>query len=183
MEIDSYQTKHQECRTTHKHKCKLHCRIVLVTTTPHAYEQVHRYQCHFIEHEHSEQVDRDEETEHAGRQQEEPQEILLGQRIDFPRCKHSGKHDKCRKHYHYHRDTIYAKCQMNVEWRIPYPTSCENHFVGNSGCSYLKEFHHQIECQYHQCGSTCHHNGSYSLHALAESQSSQHKERNYYKIN
>ena len=78
MEVNSNDSQHQEGRAAHEHEGKLHSTVVLVTTTPHTNQKVHGNECHLIEHEHCEQVDTDKEAKYTCRQEEEPQEELLG---------------------------------------------------------------------------------------------------------
>ena len=93
MIVDAQDADKQKCRATHKHKGELHCSIVLVAATPHTDEQIHRDECHLVEHKHREQVNRNEEAEHTGGQENEPQEILLRERLNLPRSESAGKHD------------------------------------------------------------------------------------------
>ena len=63
--VDAQDAYQQEGRTAHQHQRQLHGGVFLAARTPYADEQIHRYQGHFIEHEHGEQVDGNKETEHA----------------------------------------------------------------------------------------------------------------------
>ena len=78
FQVRAEETEHQECRTTHKHQSKLHSRILLATCAPDTDKKIHRDQSHLIEHEHGEHVDRDEEAEHTGGEEREPEEEILG---------------------------------------------------------------------------------------------------------
>ena len=51
--------------------------------SPYTDKKVHRNQCYFIEHEHGEQVRRNEEAEHTQREQGEPKEIFFRQRLQM----------------------------------------------------------------------------------------------------
>ena len=84
MIVDTENAKHQECRATHQHQCKFHCRVVLVARTPYTDKEVHRNKSHLVEHKHGEEVNRDEETKHTNREEEEPHEELARQWVDFP---------------------------------------------------------------------------------------------------
>ena len=53
-EIDSENTDQQEGRTTHQHESQLHGCIFFTSRSPYTNQQVHRYQCDFVEHEHGE---------------------------------------------------------------------------------------------------------------------------------
>ena len=92
-EVDTYQSEDDESGTSHKHKSKLHCCILLTTGTPVTDKKVHRDKGYLIEHEHREEVDADEETIYSGGEQCEPHEELLGQRLELPRSECSGEHD------------------------------------------------------------------------------------------
>ena len=83
-EVDAYQAKDDERRTAHKHQRKLHGCILLATRTPETNEKVHRDECHLVEHEHGEEVDRDEETVNTCREKSEPHEELLGEGLELP---------------------------------------------------------------------------------------------------
>ena len=121
VEVDAQNTQHEKCRPAHEHERELHSRVVLVARAPHADEQIHGDEGHLIEHEHSEQVDRDEEAEHTCREQKEPHEELTWQRVHLPRGKHTGKHDESREQNHGHRHAVDAKGQFNIKWSIPSP--------------------------------------------------------------
>ena len=61
-EVDAHQAEDDEGGTTHKHQRKLHGCILLATRTPETNQEVHRDEGNLVEHEHGEEVDRDEET-------------------------------------------------------------------------------------------------------------------------
>ena len=77
-------TDEQECRTTHKHKGKFHGGVFLLSASPYADEQIHRDERNLVEHEHGEEVGRDEETENSGTQKGEPEEIFFRHRLQTP---------------------------------------------------------------------------------------------------
>ena len=64
-EVDAQDAAEQQGRPAHEHQRQLHGRILLAAAAPDADEQVHRDQCHFVEHEHSEKVHRNKETEYT----------------------------------------------------------------------------------------------------------------------
>ena len=64
--VDAEDADKKQCRAAHKHKGQLHRSIVLVAAAPHSDEKIHRDERNLIEHEHCEQVNRDEEAEHSG---------------------------------------------------------------------------------------------------------------------
>ena len=82
--VDTQQSENQQSRTSHQHQCKLHGRILLATRTPNTNQQVHRNQSNLVEHEHCEQVGRDEEAKHTCRKQCEPKEVLLCEWLQLP---------------------------------------------------------------------------------------------------
>ena len=125
--VDAQDTDHQQGRTTHQHQGQLHGRVVFAAAAPNANQQVHGDKGHLVEHEHREEVDRDEEAEHTGRQQHEPQEELLGQGVDLPRSEDSGKDYNGREQQHGHRYTVHADGVVDVERRIPHAAVGEQH--------------------------------------------------------
>ena len=82
--VDTQQSENQQGRTSHQHQGKLHGRVLLATRAPYTNKQVHRNKSYLVEHEHGEQVGRDEEAEHTCRKQGEPEEVLLGERLELP---------------------------------------------------------------------------------------------------
>ena len=84
VEIDAYKTEDDKCRTSHEHEGKLHSGIFLLSTTPVTDKEIHRDKGYLIEHEHSEEVDADEESEHTCREEYEPHEELLCEWLEFP---------------------------------------------------------------------------------------------------
>ena len=182
--VDADDAEHQEGRATHEHQRKLHGRVVLVATAPHANQQIHGDERDLVEHEHGEQVDGYEEAEHACRQQIEPKEELLGQRIDFPRGEHAGKHDEGRKQYHDHRHAIDAKRKVDVERSIPADVGAQKHLAGVASAARLQEVGHQIECHGHKHCGAGERNGTDGFDTLiaAQSQASESEQRHYHKV-
>ena len=76
MKIDAEDADQQQRRTSHQHQRQFHRRILFPAGSPHADQQVHRDQRHLVKHEHREQINRNEESEHPDRQQREPCEKL-----------------------------------------------------------------------------------------------------------
>ena len=99
-EVDTQNTNQQECRTTHQHQCQLHGRVFLSSTAPYTDKQVHRNERYLIEHEHGEQVRRNEEAEHTQGKQGEPEEILFCQRLQTPGGESTGEDNDGRKQQH-----------------------------------------------------------------------------------
>ena len=83
----------QESRTTHQHQGQFHGCIFFLSATPYANEQIHGDKSHFVEHEHGEQVDGNEETEYSGTEQGKPQEVFLGHGLELPGGKGTGEYD------------------------------------------------------------------------------------------
>gem|GEM_PF-3035083 len=155
MEINANETQHQEGRTTHEHEGEFHGTVVLVATTPHTNEQVHGNERHLVEHEHGEQVYRDEEAKHTCREQEEPQEELLGQRVHLPRGKHASKDDECRQKNHHHAHAVHSQGEFDVHRFIPGDRRLEQHFARVAGTTQMQEQVHQVERKSHQhCGAS-----------------------------
>ena len=92
-EINSEYAEDKQCRTTHKHKGKLHGRILLMAAAPYTDKQVHRDKGNLVEHEHREHVGCNEEAIDTCTQQCKPKEILLRQRLKAPRSECSGKYN------------------------------------------------------------------------------------------
>ena len=63
--VDAQDADNQEGRASHQHQRQFHGRVLLMTRAPDANQQIHRNQRHLVEHEHREQVGRDEEAEHT----------------------------------------------------------------------------------------------------------------------
>ncbi len=137
--VDTDKAEHKEGRAAHKHKGKLHCGIVLAARTPYADEEVHRYEGHFIEHEHREEVDGDEEAEHAGRQQNQPKEECFGL-CHGPRGERACENDYGGENEHGHGDTVDTYCEVYVERFKPCPRVNEEHRLCGSGIAEAEVF-------------------------------------------
>ena len=58
--------------------------VFFFPATPDADQEVHGDEGDLVEHEHGEEVDGDEEPEHADGQEVEPQEVFFLQEVHFP---------------------------------------------------------------------------------------------------
>ena len=177
--IDTEKTEHQEGRTAHQHQGQLHCRIFLAARAPHTDQKVHRNQSHLIEHEHGEHVDGNEESEHTGRQETEPEEEVLGKGIDFPGSECSGKNDNRREENHQHRNAVHSHCKMNVERLVPHPAARVEHFISHAGSAETEEVDHKPDCHGKQDNGSRHHHAPYRLHVAvaATCQTGHHENR------
>ena len=131
MIVDAEDADEQESRTTHKHERELHSRVVLVAATPNADEQIHRDKSHLVEHEHREQVNRDEEPEYARREEYKPEEVFFSERFNLPGSESACKDDYSREKNHEHRDAVDTDSEVNVQRLKPHIRIGEKHkFVG-----------------------------------------------------
>ena len=131
MVVYADEAEHQECRSTHEHKGELHGRVVLAAGTPDTDEKIHGDKGDFIEHEHREEVDADEEAEHAGGKEDEPEEEFLGL-LDFPGGEGSCQNNDGRKENHCHRDSVDTHGEVDVKRSEPAPAVDKKH--GGIGC-------------------------------------------------
>ena len=126
-------TYHQECRTTHKHKGQLHCRILFFARPPQTYKQIHRYEGNFVEHKHREQIYGDEKAEYADCKQAVPEEKLFCH-IHIPRRKYASKYDNRRQGNHHYRYAVYAQCHRDIKRSVPRPALYQKHLgIGVGG--------------------------------------------------
>ena len=96
-EVDAQDAAEQQGRPAHEHQRQLHGRILLAAAATDADEQVHRDQCHFVEHEHREEIDGDEESEDTDREQAEPEEVGFDVGLHLPRGERAREDDDGRQ--------------------------------------------------------------------------------------
>ena len=99
-------TDQQESRTTHQHQGQLHGCVFLASRAPYTDQQIHRDQRDFVEHEHCEQINGDEESEYSHRQECEPQEVFFGQRLQLPGSEGTGENNDGTKQQHGYRYSV-----------------------------------------------------------------------------
>ncbi len=63
--VDTQDTDKQEGGAAHQHQCQLHGGVLLASRPPYTDKQIHGNEGNLVEHEHGEQVGRDEEPEHT----------------------------------------------------------------------------------------------------------------------
>ena len=179
--VDTDETDHEECGAAHEHKGKLHCGVFLAACAPNADEQIHRDERYLIEHEHREDVDGDEEAEHTGREECEPEEEVLGKGGYFPRGESAGEYDDCGKQEHQDGDTVDTDSQMDIERSIPHPASCEEHLVVDAHPAEAEEITAEPDRETQKYDGTGHHNGAYGIHTAvaAYAKSGHHEDGDY----
>ena len=123
-EVDAENPRQQEGRTAHEHQRQLRGGIDLLSGTPYPYQQKHRDEGYLVEHEHREEVERDEIAENAHRQQAVPHEEIA---LHVPRREDARKGHDGRKQQHHHRDTVHTHRIMDIERRIPYGVAAKQH--------------------------------------------------------
>ena len=179
--VDTENTHQQECGTAHQHQCQFHGGIFFLSATPHADEQIHRNQGHFIEHEHGKEVGRDEESEHSDTQKGEPKEIFLGHRLDLPGSKGSRKHDDGTQKKHHHRNTVHAYRIADVQGSIPTDTVGKEHLLGVSALTHGHIGIGQPGGQKEQGGRTADYHSANLVHTAADPEAEQHEQGYQYK--
>ena len=160
-EVDAQDADQQEGRATHQHQRQLHGGVFLVTGTPHANQQVHRDQSHLIEHEHREQVYRDEEAEHTQGQEREPKEIFFRKRLQTPGSESTREYDDGRKQQHHYRYAVDTYRIVYVESRIPGNVGAKQHLVRRATLAGLEVHHGQCDGEHQQGRSARHHHRAY----------------------
>ena len=148
--------------------------------TPDTNQEVHGDERHLVEHEHREQVGRDEEAEDTRREQREPKEILLGERFELPRGKGAGEHDDARQQEHDDGDAVDAHAVGNVQGLEPRRTIGEQHLGGIAGTALLDKVNRQPDGKDQQARSTCHHHATHLIDVLGQPEAKQHQHRDYY---
>ena len=132
---DAEDASHEERGATHQHEGQFHGGVFLLSATPYADEKVHRDECNLVEHEHGEHVYADEEAENAEAKQREPQEVFLGERLQFPRGECAGEHDDGRQQKHGNGDAVHTYGVADVQGLDPFDGVGIEHFCGRSGCT------------------------------------------------
>ena len=156
-EEDTEDTHHQEGRTTHEHEGQFHSRVFLATATPDTDKEVHGNERNLVEHEHGKHVDGDEEAEHTHRKEGEPEEIFLGERLEFPRGKRTSEYDYGGEQQHNNANAVDAYLIVDMESGEPFHAVVEEHNVGVAAFAGCQEGKGQIDSVYQQCRTTCYH--------------------------
>ena len=103
---DTEDAAHEEGRSAHEHEGQFHGGIFFLAAAPDADEEIHRDEGDFIEHEHGEHVDRNEEAENAHAQEGEPKEIFLGEGLELPGGEGACEDDDGREQQHGYADAV-----------------------------------------------------------------------------
>ena len=177
-EVDAQDADQQEGGAAHQHQRQLHGGVFLVAGAPYADQQVHRDQSHLVEHEHREQVYRDEEAEYAQREEGEPQEVFLRQRLQPPGGEGAGEYDDGRKQQHHYGYAVHAYRIVYVESRIPGDVGTKQHLVRSATLAGLEVHHGQRDGERQQGGGTCHHHRAYLRDVAAQPEAQQHQQGN-----
>ena len=181
MEIDAEDADQQQRRTSHQHQRQFHRRILFPAGSPHADQQVHRDQRHLVKHEHREQINRNEESEHPDRQQREPCEKLPRQRRHFPRSEHPGKDDHRRQQQHRHRNTVDADRIVDIQRSVPHRIGREQHFGAVPRAAFSQIHRHQRHGQAQQQRGADYHDRTDAADVLREEHRAGHQQRYQYK--
>ena len=180
--IDADEAEHEECRAAHEHQGQLHGRVVLAARAPYADEKVHRDKSHLIEHKHGEEVDRDKEAEHTGRQQNQPQEESLGLSYG-PRCERTGKYYYRRKQEHGHRYAVDTHGKVDVERLEPCPGINEEHRSVLSGFTEGQEIDQKIDRQGGKGEGADYSHRADLTDIPAQGKTAEHEQRNHHEVN
>ena len=176
-EVDAQDADQQQRRTAHEHQRQFHGGILLAAAAPHADQQVHRDQRHLVEHEHREEVDRNEESEDTHAQQAEPEEILLDLLLHPPRGKRPRKHDDGRQQQHGNRNAVYPHGIVDIERRIPHMAFGKEHGGLLARLAQAEVAEHQHHRQRQQQRGTRHHHGTHLPRGLREPEPQHHQHR------
>ena len=177
-EVNAEDADDEQGGATHKHQRQLHGSILLGTATPNTYQQVHRDKGNLVEHEHREHISADEETVDTRRQKGKPEEVLLGQRLQLPRGKRTGKHDDARQQQHDDRDAVDADAIGNIQRLEPRGRGRQQHHISIAAGTLLDEVDGQPNGEGEQRRRACHHHATYLIERLSEPEACQHQDGN-----
>ena len=147
---------------------------------PYTDKQIHGNKGNLVEHEHGEQVYRDEEPEHTDGKEGEPKEIFFSQRLQPPGGECSGKDNDGRKQQHGYRNTVYSYRIVDVECRIPDHVGTEQHFIRGTSVACIEVHHGQCRRKNQQSRCTGHHHRAYLCDVAAEPKTQQHQQGDEY---
>ena len=171
---DAENAAHEEGGTAHEHQGELHGGVFLLAAAPYADEEVHGDEGDFVEHEHGEHVNGNEEAEHTEAEQGEPKEVFLGEGLELPGGKGAGEHDDGGEQQHGHADTVDTYRILDVKRFEPVERGGVEHLVGSSCRTVAQEGNGQIPGQHEQGGTAGYHHRTHSLHIAGQPQSKQH---------
>ena len=174
--VDTQDSDEQEGRSTHQHQRQLHGGIFLLSASPYSDEQVHRNQSHFVEHEHGEQVGRNEESEHSDAQQGKPKEVFSGHGFQLPGSEGSGKDNDGTQQQHDYGDSVDSYRVADMEGCIPGNTVSKKHLFRSTGITQPDVGYGEICGQQQEQGRTCHHYSTDLVHVAGHPQSQQHQQ-------
>ena len=178
-EVDAKDADDQQRGSSHEHQRQLHGTVLLWTGTPNADEQVHRNQSDLVEHEHGEEVLRDEEAKHTGRQQGEPEEVFLLHRMLLPGGKGSREDDDGRKQDHHHRDAVHARAIEDVQGLEPRygVAEEEGELLSRHGLARLQKGKYQVDGKGEKRRRTYDHDATHLTVVASQPKGKQHQNR------
>ena len=110
--------RQHEHRRDHGVQEELHGGVNLAAVTVHADEQRHRDQRRFPEEVEEEQIERDEDADHRGLQDQHQDEEFLHPVVDrLPRDQHAQRHQEGGQDDQPQRDAVDAEVVMNIRMR------------------------------------------------------------------
>ena len=179
-EVDGQDADDEQRRTTHKHQGEFHGGILLGACTPYSDKQIHRDKGYLVEHEHGEHIYRDEEAEHTGAEQGEPEEVFLVVGHGLPRGKGSGEDNDGRQQEHHDRDAIDAYAVGDMERGEPCHAVGEQHGVGVTGMAHLYKSNGKPDGKDQQGAGTCYHYATYLSQVLGKPEPEEHQDGDNY---
>ncbi len=104
----------------HRVQHEFHCRIDPAISAPDSDEEVHRNQHDFPEHVEQKQVQRAENTDHPGLQQQHEDEVFLRAFSNGPRRQHGQRRENRRQQNQEQADAIHTHVITDAERRYPW---------------------------------------------------------------
>src|ERR1041384_7057089 len=129
-EINREQTQQHEHRTEQREEEKLDGGVFLFRAAPDANQEIHRDQRDFPEHVEQEKVERNKKTQHAGFQEKEPEEILLGAFVDAIGGDNGDQAEKRGQQHQRYRKPVNPQVVVDIESGNPAHLLNKLHVMG-----------------------------------------------------